>query len=151
MQGSAKESHLGAAGTDYTETASFHRYIWANYLFTKWKVVSCAPRGSCGTDYFWSPTKWAGQLTDNNPNPDKTGAAIGIVGYTVPTFDTNPNDQIVLTQSGQSHWHRNTAQVQAYGFEFSAAGFLGVSDKASLLPEPGSITVGSPEGAAHDG
>jgi hypothetical protein len=130
--GYSKETSIGASGTDFVQTGSYHRNVWADYRFTEWKVVACGPKGPCITKYQWKPSYWSGQLTDNNPNTDKGGAVIGVVSYTVPTFDTNPNHQIVLTANGQTSWYRNTAQEQEYGFQFSAAGYLGLKDKASF-------------------
>jgi len=121
------------------ESGSYHNWIWADYEYKEYKI--CAGRSCLYPTLEWKPYIFTGQLTDNNPDKDKSGVTIGVVPYTVPSFTPGAENQnwFALTQAN-SGWTRATGTREANdvngGFTFPYAGNIGVDSLTSY----GSIT-----------
>jgi hypothetical protein len=115
------------------EIGQYHYYVWANYYWVEYQYTLCNVK-SCVTYHEWHLNHWSGALTDTNPNADKNGSTIGLVAYSPPAFDTNPNHEINLNQ--QKTYTRQSGQYRSYSFSLSMAGFVGLTDVATY----GSVT-----------
>ncbi len=118
------------------QTIGYHKYYWANYYWVEYQIESCSPTVPpvCNIWSEWHANAWQGTISDNNPNKNASGVTIGIRPYYVPPFDTNPNHWVVM-YANSGPWARGLGQVQAYGFNLSLAGFIGLYDKATYAKE----------------
>jgi hypothetical protein len=116
----------------YNVSNSYHRYVWANYGFWKWRVQTCGIRGCLRLKHKWIIHDWTGDLTDNNPNPSCNGCTttVGKVDYDVPPYTTNYNYTVPLTINSPSAT-RQSSITYAYGFFADFAGFVTIHSKAT--------------------
>jgi len=119
----------------WNKSGDYHRYVWANYRWRHMHYWYCDPYAYCTQWYEWQPWYFQGTVSDYDPDKGPSGKVIGTITYTQPTFDTNPNHQVKLTDA-TSPWTRSSGQIKEYGFSLDVAGMLALTDKATY----GSIT-----------
>jgi len=110
----------------------YHQYVFANYFFQKHYIQL----GIKAFEYLWEPDHFAGQVTDDDPNVQRSGTVIGKVSYSVPGFtNCNGNCWFIMTRNN-SGWGRDSGTRASYRFDMAVAGWLSLEAEATY----GSIT-----------
>src|SRR6266487_5011239 len=128
-----EESNGRTYSKPYDVSGSYHRFVWANYRFWKWRIKTCGMHQCYTTRHRWVPHDWTGDLTDDNPNAPCNGCSgkVGQKDYTVPPYTTNYNYTVLLDPAHTASATRQSNINNAYGFELNFAGLLSVKAKAT--------------------